>query len=196
MPDGLRYISSLPRAEVRSALRAGDVLEAPLRIFAEDLLGAEGPIDLVGVDPEGRVVVLLIGDEGEDREGVTRAIAQRAWVRPRLGDWLQLAPSLPFGIDAPVVAWLLCPTFSPETVAAASDLGPEVIELSTLRCVQNGSEATILVERVTPARAQPEGDAPIPPESRERAARFRSGLSEQDLGLTPDEIHDFDRDVQ
>jgi hypothetical protein len=189
----LEYIPNLPRAELRAALRTGSGFAPALRVFAEDLLGADGTIDLVGVDEAGRVVVVLIGDEGQDRETVTRALAQRAWVRPRLSDWLQLAPSLPFAADAPVVALLLCPSFSSETVAAAADLGPDRIELASLRCVRNGANATVLVDRLTAAGDPREtGSAPRPPSGGDRSTRFRSGLSEADLGLTPEEISDFE----
>jgi len=190
VPDGPRYVGSLPRPLVRAALRRSGTLEPALRVFAEDLLGADATIDLVGVDPEGRVVVVQVGEEGEDRSCVVRALAQRAWVRPRLGDWLQLAPSLPFQPDAPVVAWLLCPRFSPDTLAAARELGSDVIELSTLRGIQNGAEATVLVERVTPARIHTAHEPfPEPPDG---GSRFRSGLSQHDLGLGPDERRDFE----
>ena len=195
---GFQYVASLPRPEVRAALRRGDTRLPSLRIFAEDLLGADGSIDLLAVDSEGRVVVLLISDDGKDRDGLTRALAQRAWVRPRLRDWLQLAPSLPVSADAPVVAWLLCPNFSSQTVAAAADLGSDVIELSTLRCVRNGSEATVLVERISPARGALRDEkvnrpnSPETPEPLEHSPRFRSGLSERDLGLTPEEVRDFE----
>ena len=196
MPDRLRFIDPLPRGELRRALRAGDAFEPPLRVFAEDLLGADATIDLVGVDPAGRVIVVLTFEQGEDREAIARALAQRAWVRPRLADWLQLAPSLPFAADAPVVVRLLCPEFSSDTLAAARELGPEIVELATVRCVQNGAEATVLVSRVgeppEAPRTAPAAPSASPSPSPEADTRFRSGLSEADLGLTPEEVRDFE----
>jgi hypothetical protein len=192
MPEGdLRYVTALPRPELRKALRRAQVFDPPLRILAEDVLGADSSIDFVAVDPDGRVILVLIGEDGKDRELLTRAIAQRAWVRPRIRDWLQLAPNLELSESAPVVASLLCSSFSADTRTAAADLGPDVLDLCTLRCVRNGSEATVLLERLAPP--DPTAGVPIavdpPPQ---RGTRFRSGLSAEDLQLTPEEIREFD----
>jgi hypothetical protein len=187
--DGLRTLARLPRPELRAALRRSSPFEPPLDIVAEDVLGAEGPIDLVGVDPGGRVVAVLVGEPGEDRELLTRGLAQRAWLRPRLRDWLKLQPALPFSPEAPVAAWLLCASFGPDSLAAAAEIGAELVELFALRCVQNGSEAAVLVDRLSappPVRQRASTASPAP------GSRFRSGLSEQDLGLSPEEIRDFE----
>ena len=192
MPErDLRYVGALPRPELRNALRRAQAFDPPLRILAEDVLGADSSIDFVAVDPDGRVILILIGEDGEDRQLLTRALAQRAWVRPRIRDWLQLAPNLELSANAPVVASLLCSSFSADTRVAAADLGSDVLELCTLRCVQNGSEVTVLLERLS----QPDPAAgraiavDLPPE---RSTRFRSGLSAEDLQLTLEEIREFD----
>ena len=99
MPESdLRYVAALPRPELRNALRRAQAFDPPLRILAEDVLGADSSIDFVAVDPDGRVILVLIGEDGEDRELLTRAIAQRAWVRPRIRDeiWLKLWGNLSF----------------------------------------------------------------------------------------------------
>lgn len=191
---GLRYVASLPRAQLRAALRRSAAFDPPLRILAEDVLGADASIDFVGVDPDGRVVLVLIGEDGEDRELLTRALAQRAWVRPRIRDWLQLAPNLGLRPDAPVVASLLCSSFCPDTLAAAGDLGAQTLWLSSLRCVQNGSEASLLLERLSPpAPSAPSAEAgPAAHATLEHGSRFRSGLSADDLQLTAEEIRDFE----
>ena len=133
MPE-ISYIAPLPRAELRAVLRRSHgALDPSLRILAEDLLGAGSNIDLVAADAAGRVALILIGDEGGDRELFTRAIAQRAWVTARLRDWTQLAPSLGLDIDAPVRLSLLCPSYAAETLAAAAALGPDFMELSVVR---------------------------------------------------------------
>ncbi len=192
MPESdWRYVAALPRPELRNLLRRAQAFDPPLRILAEDVLGADASIDFVAVDPEGRVVLVLIGEDGEDRELLTRALAQRAWVRPRIRDWLQLAPNLELSASAPVVASLLCSSFSADTRAAAADLGPDVLDLCTLRCVRNGSQATVLLERLSPPRPPIGRQAAVDP-SLERGARFRSGLSAEDLQLTPEEIRDFE----
>ncbi len=192
MPESdLHYVASLPRAELRNALRRAQAFDPPLRILAEDILGADAAIDFIGVDPGGRVVLVLIGEDGEDRELLTQALAQRAWVRPRIRDWLQLAPNLELSASAPVVVSLLCSSFSGDTLAAAADLGPEVLDLSTLRCVQNGSEATVLLERLSPRGGSPARPASVAPPPT-GGSGFRSGLTAEDLQLTPEEISEFD----
>ena len=65
-----------------------------LQLVAEGLLAADTRIDFVGVEPSGRVVLILVGNPGEDLELVGRALAQRAWVESRVRDWVQLAPDL------------------------------------------------------------------------------------------------------
>lgn len=192
MPESdLHYVAALPRPELRNALRRAQAFDPPLRILAEDVLGADATIDFIAVDPDGRVILVLIGEDGEDRELLTLGLAQRAWVRPRIRDWLQLAPNLELSASAPVVVSLLCSSFSSNTQAAAADLGPDVLNLSTLRCVRNGSEATVLLERLSP---------PCPPDGRQTGvdpppaggASFRSGLTAEDLQLSPEEIREFD----
>lgn len=190
MPDTpLRY-ASLPREELRAALRQPHSFEPPLRILAEDVLGADSSIDLVAVDPAGRIVLVLLAEtdaEGEDGALLTRGLAQRAWVKPRLRDWLQLGPNLEISASAPVVARLLSPHFSPETRAAADAVGPDAIELWACRSVRNGAHVGVLLEPLT----APAAEAGLPTPSGPTGS-FRSGLSEEDLGLTADEIRDFD----
>ncbi len=184
MPDSpLRYTTQ-PRDELRRAVAQPHSFEPPLRVLAENVLGADSTIDLVTVDPRGRIVLVLIAEPGDDSNLLTRGLAQRAWVKPRLRDWLQLGANLQVSASAPVVARLLAPGFSPETRAAAEAVGPEVVELWVCRSVRNGAELGVLLEPLAnPARAGTESSA---------VADFRSGLSEDDLGLTPEEIRDFE----
>jgi hypothetical protein len=198
--DTLRYVAALPRRELRRALRRPDAFEPPLRILAEDVLGQDASIDFVAVDPDGSVVLVLIGEEGDDAALLTQALAQRSWVRARLRDWLQLSPGLALSASAPVRVALLCPYFSPATRAAAAGLGPDVVELSTCRCVRDGARGTaVLLERLAEPgdrvqrdeRASAGGTPPATPRTTE-VPRFRTGLSEDDLGLTADEIREFE----
>jgi hypothetical protein len=183
------YIPPLPRTELRAALRRNHAaLDPSFRMLAEDLLGAGSTIDLVASDPAGRVALILIGDEGGDRELLTRGIAQRAWVMPRLRDWMQLAPSLGLQLDAPVRLSLVCPAYAAETLAAAAALGRDVVELFVYRCVQNGASSSVLVERVGEADVARQPPAAA---TASQPPRFRSGLTEEDLNLTPLEVRDF-----
>ncbi len=186
MPD-LELTPAPPRPELLRRLRArlGNV-DPGLRYVAENLLGAEARIDLLAIDARGNPVLLLVGEAGEDLALVGRALAQRAWVEARLGDWLQLAPDLGLAAGAAVRVVLLCPAFRPETLAAARALGAEAPELTTYRCLRNGAELGLLLE---PVAAEP--GPPGEPASVE-SSRFRSGLSDAQLGLTPEERAEFE----
>ncbi len=177
------------RPDLRRALRArlGD-LGLTLRVIAEDLLGADGAIDLVTLDPEGGVVLALVAEEGGDLELMGRALAQRAWVEARLRDWLQLSPRLGLAPDAPVRLLLLAPGFGPPALAAAQALGAGVVDLATYRCVRNGGAVEVLLERIRgrAVGAERRGD------STRLLSGFRSGLGDADLSLTPEERSDLE----
>jgi len=111
----LRISTAPPRRELLDLLgaRLGNMVPG-WQTLAEDLLGSDATIDLLGSDSSGRTVAVLIGEAGEDLELIGRGLAQRAWIVPRVRDWLQLAPSLPLRPEAGVLAVLLCPSFRPE----------------------------------------------------------------------------------
>jgi hypothetical protein len=148
---------------------------------AEGLLGSDSPIDFVGIDAEGRAVIILVGDSGRDLELVTRGLAQKAWVEPRLRDWLQLAPHLGLRPEMGVRLLLLCPGFRAESRAAAAALAPDSPELTLYRCVRNGAGVDALVEPLDSAPAAPAAAAP-----------FRTGLTDADLGIRPEERREFE----
>jgi hypothetical protein len=168
--------------------RLGEVVPT-LRLIAEGVLGADSSIDFVGVEPTGRVVLVLIGEEGDDLELIGRAIAQRAWVEPRIRDWVQLAPNLGVRPGAGARAVLLCPSFRHATETAATALGDQTISLVRYRCLHNRGSLEILVEPV--AREVARASAPPKPDS-SGAPPFRTGLSHEDLGLTAEEYIAFD----
>ena len=162
-----------------------------VHIVAEGLLGAESTIDFVCVEPSGRIVLILLGDEGEDLELVGRALAQRAWVQPRVRDWVQLAPSLGARRGAGVRIVLLCASLRPETRAAAAAIGSDVISLARYRCLRNGADIHILLE---PFSGPPTATLPVDAGQRSAAAppAFRTGLTDEDLGLSPEERHNLE----
>lgn len=189
------------RSWVRRQLEA---TEPGLRLVAEDLFALSSRVDWVGVDAQGRAVLILIAEEGRDLECFTRALANRVWVLPRVRDWAQLAPALNFRPSAGVRALLLCGRFDPETEAAAASLPGAPVELG--RCHAPASELEPgRIELLTPRPGAPAADTsqaapvatpcPAPPPALAPArdpAPFRSGLSEADLGLTPDEQREFE----
>jgi len=160
-----------------------------LYLVAEGVLGGDATIDFVGVEPTGRVVLVLVGDAGDDLELIGRALAQRAWVEPRIHDWIQLAPNLGMRPGAGVRAVLLCPSFRAETAAAACSVGAEVVSLARYHCFRRGAEFEILLEPL-PQNTRQQATGPIP----EPAAvpSFRTGLTDEDLGLTADERAEFE----
>jgi hypothetical protein len=177
-----------PRTDLLRQLRPRiDELAPGLRLLAEGLLGAETRIDFVGVEASGRAVLVIVGTQEDDLALIGRALAQRAWVEARLGDWLQLSPGLGVRPEAGVRVWLLAPRFGSESLAAARAAGG--IALASYRCVRTANGATdALVERLADG-SEPETRAAAAPRS---TAQFRTGLNEVELGLTAAERREFD----
>ena len=192
MPE-VTLMASPPRPELLRHLsaRLGELIPGA-RVLAERILGADARIDLVALEPTGRVALVLVGADGEDLELIGWGLAQRAWVQARLGDWLQLAPHLGARPEAGVKVWVICPRIRPEAVAAAAQLGPNAFGMAVYRCVHNGSSVETLVEAISggpPPRATP------PPPSTAHAIEapaFRTSLTDADLGLTSEEIGEFE----
>ena len=182
--------ASAARAELRLGLRErlGE-LGGGLRVLAEGMVGEFSTIDLVAVDAAGQLTLLLIGEEGEDLELLTRALALRRWVQVRVPDWLQLAPDLEIKPDAQARAILICPSFHPETVAAADSLGNGVCDLVLYRHIRDGEQKLLWTESLpTPAERR----APRPVARVAEPASFRSGLTDADLNLSPRERREFE----
>jgi len=177
-----------PQLLERLRTRLSEIVPS-LRLIAESVLGADSNIDFVGVEATGRVVLIFVGEEGDDLELIGRAVAQRAWVEPRIRDWIQLAPNLGMRPGAGTRAVLLCPSFRHETEVAAAALGDQAVSLLRYRCLQNGGNLEILIEPV--AREIARSAAPTTPDHSSRPA-FRTGLSHEDLGLTPEEHVEFE----
>ncbi len=188
MPE-LTLVATPARAELRAGIRArlGE-LGLSLRIVAEDILGADRAIDLVGLDPEGGLVLVLAAEAGGDLELIGRALAQRAWVEARRRDWIQLAPRLGMSADAPVRLLLLAPDFGPAALAAAQALGSAIVDLVTYQCIRNGGAPQVLLRRVGGlAPGAWRRSSPT-----QALSSFRSGLGEADLSLTPEERADLE----
>lgn len=195
MPD-LSFTAPPPRPELLRELRAALLASEPdLRILAQGLLGAQAPIDFVGVEADGRLVLVLVEDADHDLELLARGLAQRAWVEPRVSDWLQLAPELGVRPRAGIRLLLLAPQFRAETEAAAQALGADAPELRGYRCLQNGSAVSILIEPpqlVAPGTASAGERRPAAEPPQGGTGHFRTGLSDADLGLTPAERREFE----
>jgi len=180
-------------AQIRS--RLGHAVPGS-RLIAEGLRGADSTIDFVAVDPTGAVVLVLVGGHGDDLELIGRGLAQRAWVGTRLGDWAQLAPNLGLRPDAAVRVLLLCPAYRAESRAAIDSLGRSVLAAGLYRCVQDGTRIETLIEHLGIVDDEATAPAAVQRTSRpapvRAAAPFRTGLTDEDLGLTPDEKREFE----
>jgi hypothetical protein len=193
----LRLISPPDRPELLARIRSRLGHAVPgSRLIAEGLRGADSIIDFVAIDPSGAVVLVLVGDHDDDLELIGRGLAQRAWVGARLGDWAQLAPNLGLRADASVRVLLLCPAYGTESRTAIASLGRGVLAAGLYRCVQNGTSFEVLIEHIgiaddeqTALSAAHRSGRPTPARA---AAAFRTGLTDEDLGLTPEEKREFD----
>lgn len=160
-------------------------------MIAERVRGMTSAIDLLALDRRGDVLLVLIGSEEEGAGLLTRGLAHRAWLTPRLRDWAQLAPQLELSPEAAVRALLVAPDFDGETRLAASSLRSGVVELATWRYVESEQHRAVLLERV-----QEDRDAPLPDAAQAHGERpapqFRSGLSETDLGISAEELRELE----
>jgi len=181
-----------PRRELLRLLRASAAeLWPALRVIAEDVLGADARIDWVALEPGGGACIALVASPGEDLELVARGLAQRAWLAPRLRDWVQIAPRIGLRPEAGVRALLFCPAFRSEASAAAAALGPDTVSLATYRCVRDGVGVSVLVEPLGGQGAIRSAESAVA--DRPPLEPFRTGLSDLDLGLSPDERREFER---
>ena len=186
-------------AEPRSAAGTSDAQRRALRhalgsdwqrvrVIAEDVLGAESRIDCIAVGPDGETLLILLGETGRDLELVARGLAQRAWVEAHLPDWLKLAPELGMRPELGVAVLLLCPSFGPEALAAARALGPGRIALASCHFAPDGQELRAFLTPIELGSPQASAAEPTAP----ARAEFRTGLTDDDLGLSSDENTSFE----
>ena len=186
---------SLRRA-IRHRLRHFD---PTLRVIAEGFLAETSAIDLLAVGGEGEIISIRIGRGADDVALLTHALADLTWLRPRLADFLKLAPGLGLEASAEPRAMLLCPEFARETRAAVESLPRRSIELATYHCLRQHGQLSVLLETESPARTKasegPVADAqentPSPTISNASHQRndpsdpsgFRTGLTDADLRI-------------
>jgi hypothetical protein len=169
------------RRALRRALGTG---RTPLRIVAERVLAAQTRIDLVGIAPDGATRLVLIADPGRELEAIARGLAHCAWVEARLPDWLQLSPELGLRPEAGVRALVLAPAFGAEALAAAAAMPAGRIELAVCRFERTGPELRASIQPIESADPAP---APASGTPEPAPARFRTGLSDADLGVSDEE---------
>jgi hypothetical protein len=194
----LEWKGTPERPALRRAIRQSLLTLAPsLRFLAEDVLAESSAIDLLAIGEEHELVAIRIAEAGGDLALLTRGLADRAWLRPRLADWLKLAPELGLAPDAAVRALLLCPDFAPETRAAARGLPEGSVELMRYRCLRHQGQLAVLLDPLglsatrrasgtRPPRPDPSAEflSPMRHAGREEPAlrsTFRTGLTDADL---------------
>lgn len=166
------------------------------RPLARDLLAEESRIDLVGVDERGAGVLVCVAGAGQALALLGRLLAWRRWLEPRLADWLKLAPGLPLRPELPIRGVLACPNFGPEARAAAAALEAGWLQLLRYRAVRNGSGVGLLLDAADASGRDPiPSSAPVaelPHGAATAPSRFRTGLSDDDLGLSETEVAEFE----
>ena len=204
--EGCPERPSLRRA-IRHRLRHFD---PTLRVIAEGFLAETSEIDLLAVGGEGEMISVRIGRGGDDVALLTHALADLTWLRPRLADFLKLAPGLGLEASAAPRAMLLCPEFARETRAAVENLPNRSIELATYHCLRQHGQLSVLLETENPSQPKtgeasmaethgagtdPKRHTPsqtVPSASHQRTdapspSGFRTGLTDADLHLEGDE---------
>jgi hypothetical protein len=139
------------RRAIRHRLRRFD---PTIRVIAEGFLAEASAVDLLAVGGEGEIISIRIGRGGDDVALFTQALADLTWLRPRLADFLKLAPGLGLEPSAPPRAMLFCPDFARETRAAVEHFPARSIELLTYRCLRQHGQLSVLLETWNPSRAR------------------------------------------
>ena len=178
-----------------------------IKVVAEGFLAEASTIDLLAVGDEGEMISVRIGREGDDRALLTQSLADLAWLRPRLADFLKIAPGLGLEPSAEPRALLVCPQFSSETRAAVEIFPSGAIELLRYRCLAQRGHLSVLLDSALPLHGpsapeseqtesrpapsiDPPGQPTTPPPHPTRPSRladppssstFRTGLTDADL---------------
>jgi hypothetical protein len=186
---------SLRRA-IRHQLRRFD---PTIRVVAEAFFAEASPIDLLAVGGEGEVISVRIGQHDDDARLLTQSLADLSWLRPRLGDFLKLAPGLGIEPSAEPRAMLFATRFAAETRAAVENFPSRSIELLTYHCFRQQGQLSVLFEPCTPPQAQssaqntgehrmsepPKAKSQSPLDARlvgpPSSSGFRTGLTNADL---------------
>jgi len=193
LPELAPDASPAPDVLRHGVLRSLTRPELGLRLLVEDVLGQASRIDAVALDGRGHVVAILIGTDRHDAALLTRGLAARAWLADRIGDWAKLAPELKLRDGAPVRALILAPAFAPETRSAVESLPRGLVDCVAFRSIRVGAQLEVLLD--LPGRShEASTTAPQPAATTARRPRFRSGLSDADLGLSAEEREHFERE--
>lgn len=157
------------RRAIRHRLRRFD---PTIRVIAEGFLAETSTIDLLAIGGEGEIISMRIGRGSDDVALFTQSLADLTWLRPRLTDFLKLAPGLGLEPSADPRAMLFCPDFARETRAAVANFPVRSIELLTYHCLRQHGQLSVLLETWAPRRSQ---SGERRPPTAERDGEYRAG---------------------
>jgi len=120
--------------------------------MAEAFLAEASQIDLLAVGGEGEIISIRIGQDDEDARLLTQSLADLTWLRPRLGDFLKLAPGLGIEPSAEPRSMIFATHFGNETRAAVENFPSRQVELLTYHCFRQRGQLAVLFESYAPAR--------------------------------------------
>jgi len=179
---------------IRTLRRELERLEPDLRVLAEDVLASSSRIDLVATDGRRRVVAVMFAEPDGGSRALTTALAHRSWLADHLADWLKIAPDLAIDATSAVRTLLIATDFDPELIAAVTGLPGGWIELVQLvEIARAGQLHSELVPRAVPRRnGSDPGAGAIGRRTTGAQPRFRTGLTARELGLSDEEIAQFE----
>jgi len=144
--DALERERSTFRRAIAEALR---IALPGARIVAEGFLAEVSSIDWLAVGERGELISIRFTERGDDAAGLTRALADLSWLRPRRIDFLKLAPGLGIDPSAEPRALLVCSEFGAETRAAADNLPLDAIALWRCRAAGADARSTVVLDAVS-----------------------------------------------
>jgi hypothetical protein len=192
LPDATNISSSRPH-RLRTIRREIERLEPGLRILAEDVLAHRSRIDLVASDARRRAVAVLVAEPEIGSRAIATVLAHRSWLLDHIADWLKFAPGLAIDAKAPVRAWVIAADFDPELIAAASALPDRWIELWRILEISRGDALHChLLAVPIPHRTGVLRSTDAAPDRNAALPRFRTGLTARELGLSDEEVAQFE----
>jgi hypothetical protein len=175
------------RPSLRRAIRHRLRRFAPtIRVVAEGFMAEASAIDLLAVGGEGEIISIRIGRGGDDVALLTQSLADITWLRPRLADFLKLAPGLGLEPSAEPRAMLFCPEFARETCAAVENFPLRSIELATYRCLRQHGQLGVILETRFPSRSQTAHDT-TPASATDPGSRISQGETPAATHVKPSE---------
>ncbi len=180
-------------ARLRVIRRELERLEPGLRVLAEDVLAHRSRIDFVASDAHKGAIAVVVAEPEAGSHVLATALAHRSWLLDHVSDWLKFAPELAIDASAPIRVWVIAADFEPELIAAAGALPDGWIEFwRALDGARGAAPHCSLLAVPIPHRNGTLRRPGLQSDGKLAASRFRSGLTARDLGLTDEEVAQFE----